>query len=156
MSAPLVHAESSARRYGGIASDYEDIHILMDSTKSTFPDNRHRCLTHQSWFTQNILPLIFGHQRVNSAGKTYNVKDIGEQHVTEDFKGRFIPSVQDYLENMTLEPWMNNSFGGAVPNSRKRVPIPEQKSKTIDFKDFNPKEDRKFTPRPPLGGDWLD
>ncbi len=30
---------------------------------------------------------------------------------------KFIPSVQDYLENMTLEPWMQNGMG--IPNSAK-------------------------------------
>lgn len=39
---------------------------------------------------------------------------MGEYHILEDFKMRFIPSVQDYLENLNVQPWMNN--GGGTPN----------------------------------------
>ena len=116
---PQIHADLSAKRYGGKPIDYLDIHILLDSTKGSFPDNRHRAITHNSWFTTNILPLIFGQTRINSDGKTYNVKDVGEHHILEDFRMKFIPSVQDYLENMSLEPWMNNGLG--VPNSAKML-----------------------------------
>ena len=114
---PKVHADNSANKFGGKPEDYMDIHLLMDSTKGTFPDNRHRAITHNSWFTTNILPLIFGQTRINSDGKEYNVKDVGEFHIMEDFRMKFIPSVQDYLENMTLESWMQN--GNGYPNSVK-------------------------------------
>lgn len=109
---PAIHAESSAKRYGGVADDYIDIHRLLDSTKAAFPNNVHRVLTHNSWFLVTILPMIFGEQRVNSDGKKYNVKDVGEYHVLEDFKMRFIPSVQDWLENMTVMTWMSGGPGG--------------------------------------------
>jgi hypothetical protein len=96
---PFIHAELSAKRFGGVPEDYLDIHELMDSSKAAFPNNAHRVLTHNSWFVVTILPKVFGHQRTNSAGKKYNVKDVGEYHILEDFKMKFIPSVQDYLEN---------------------------------------------------------
>ncbi len=80
---PQIHAELSAKRFGGKPNDYIDIHILLDSTKSTFPDNRHRAITHNSWFTTTILPLIFGQTRTNSDNKEYNVKDVGEYHILE-------------------------------------------------------------------------
>jgi len=114
---PFIHAQLSVKRYGGTIEDYLDIHELMDSSKAAFPNNGHRVLTHNSWFVVNILPKVFGHQRVNSDGKTYNVKDVGEYHILEDFKMRFIPSVQDYLEHLDVQPWMNN--GGDVPNRLK-------------------------------------
>lgn len=118
MAVPLIHAESSARKFGGVADDYLDIHVLMDSTKATFPDNRHRVITHNSWFTTNIIPMIFGHERTNSAGKKYSTKNVAELHVLEDFRMRFIPSIQDYVSNMSYEPWMNNGFG-ELPDSAK-------------------------------------
>jgi hypothetical protein len=111
---PYIHAELSAKRFGGIPEDYLDIHELMDSSKAAYPNNAHRVLTHNSWFVVTILPKVFGHRRVNSDGKKYNVKDIGEYHCLEDFKMKFIPSVQDYLENLVVQPWMNN--GGGSPN----------------------------------------
>lgn len=114
---PQLHAESSAKRFGGVAEDYIEIHELMDSTKAAFPNNGHRVITHNSWFVVHVLPKIFGHQRINSDGKSYSVKDVGEYHILEDFKNRFIPSVQDYLEHLDVQPWMNN--GGGVPNRLK-------------------------------------
>lgn len=114
---PYIHAELSAKRYGGVPDDYLDIHELLDSSKGAFPNNGHRAITHNSWFLVTILPKVFGHQRVNSDGKKYNVKDVGEYHVLEDFKMRFIPSVQDWLENLTILPWM--SGGSGTPNRLK-------------------------------------
>jgi hypothetical protein len=114
---PFIHAQLSVKRFGGIPEDYLDIHELMDSSKAAFPNNGHRVLTHNSWFVVNILPKVFGHQRKNSDGRTYNVKDVGEYHILEDFKMRFIPSVQDYLEHLDVQDWMNN--GSGVPNRLK-------------------------------------
>lgn len=114
---PYIHAELSAKRFGGVPEDYLDIHELLDSSKAAFPNNAHRVLTHNSWFCVTILPKVFGHQRVNSDGKKYNVKDIGEYHCLEDFRMKFIPSVQDYLENLVVQPWMNNGAGS--PNRCK-------------------------------------
>lgn len=122
---PQIHAENSAKRYGGTPEDYLDIHRLMDSTKSCISDNRHRFLTHNSWFITHVLPLIFGERRKNSDGKMYNVKDVGEYHVLEDFRMKFIPTPQDYAEHMTLEGWMNNAMG--TPNRMKNQVIGEVK-----------------------------
>lgn len=116
---PMIHAENSAKRYGGKAEDYIDIHELMDSTKATFPDNRHRTICHNSWFTTNIIPKIFGHMRVNSDNKKYSTKDVAEYHILEDFRMKFIPSVQDYLENMDMKSWMQNGLG--TPPSAKKL-----------------------------------
>lgn len=118
---PYIHAELSARRFGGTAEDYIDIHELLDSSKASFPNNGHRVVTHNSWFVVTILPRIFGHQRTNSEGRKYSVKDVGEYHILEDYKMRFIPTVQDYLEHLDVQPWMNN--GAGVPNRLKNKPF---------------------------------
>ena len=57
---PQIHAELSAKRYGGIPEDYLDIHKLMDSSKACIGNNKHRFLSHNSWFSTTIIPLIFG------------------------------------------------------------------------------------------------
>lgn len=119
MSKPYIHAQSSARRYGGVPEDYLDIHNLMDSSKGAICDNRHRTLTHNSWFLSVILERVFGVTRVNSDGKTYSVRDIGEQHILEDYGMRYIPSAQDYLEHMEFQPWMNNGKSGCPSSFRK-------------------------------------
>ncbi len=122
MSKPWIHAESSARKWGGQPEDYIAIHNLMDSSKSTIADSRHRALTHNAWFigAGGPLELIFGVTIANSAGRKVSVRDIGEQHVLEDFGGRFIPSAQDYLEGIPMLGWMVQGKG-APPNSFKVV-----------------------------------
>lgn len=122
MSKPWIHAESSARKWGGAPEDYIAIHNLMDSSKSTIADSRHRALTHNAWFigAGGPLELMFGVTLTNSAGRTVSVRDVGEQHVLEDFGGRFIPSAQDYLEGIPMQEWMAQGKG-APPNSFRVV-----------------------------------
>jgi hypothetical protein len=108
MSKPMIHARSSVRKWGGQPEDYMPIHNLMDSSKGTIADSRHRALTHNTWFIGPDGPLekIFGYEITNSDGRKVSVRDIGEQHVLEDFGNRFIPSAQDYLAEMEMKEWM--------------------------------------------------
>jgi hypothetical protein len=119
MSKPYIHAVSSAKRFGGVPEDYIEIHNLMDSSKGAICDNRHRALTHNSWFLSFILEKIFGVTITNSENKKISVRDIGEQHVAEDFRGKFIPTAQDYLQEMEMKDWMNNGRG--VPPSFQKI-----------------------------------
>ena len=122
MSKPWIHALSSSRKYGGKPEDYIEIHNLMDSSKSCMGDNRHRTLTHNSWFVGagGPLELIFGVAMKNSDGKIVSVRDIGEQHILEDFGMRFIPTPQDYLQEMEVCSWMSNGREDS-PSSYKRI-----------------------------------
>lgn len=119
MSKPWIHAVSSARRFGGTPEEYLEIHNLMDSSKAAIADNRHRALTHNSWFIGVILERVFGSTFTNSAGRVVSVRDIGEQHVLEDYGMRFIPSAQDFLQEMEFKDWMQNGRG--VPPSNARI-----------------------------------
>ena len=119
MSKPYIHAVSSAKRFGGVPEDYIEIHNLMDSSKGAICDNRHRALTHNSWFLSFILEKIFVVTITNSENKKISVRDIGEQHVAEDFRGKFIPTAQDYLQEMEMKDWMNNGRG--VPPSFQKI-----------------------------------
>lgn len=144
---PWIHAESSARRFGGKPEDYIEIHNLLDSSKGTIADQRHRALTHNAWFLSVILERIFGVTVKNSEGKLVSVREIGEQHVLEDFRGKFIPSAQDYLQTMEHHDWMENGKG--LPPScqklyRKKAPKPEkvlvpvQLPQKLDLPDYPP------------------
>lgn len=121
MAKPIIHAKSSAKRFGGKWEDYIAIHDLMDSSKGAIADNRHRTLTHNSWFISVILEKVFGHELINSDGRSVSVRDIGEQHILEDFRMKFIPTPQDYLVNMTMQPWMNNAMSGDTPSSSENL-----------------------------------
>lgn len=129
---PEIHAKSSAKRFGGVPDDYIEIHKLMDSSKGAIADNRHRALCHNAWFVSEILERIKFHNSthckpdgrfytiLNSAGKEISVRDIGEQHILEDFGMKFIPSAQDYLQEMEMKSWMNNGMG-EPPTSFKKI-----------------------------------
>lgn len=118
MSKPWIHSVSSARKFGGKPEDYLDIHNLMDSSKAALADNRHRALTHNAWFVGTILEKVFGVTITNSDGRVVSVRDIGEQHVLEDYGNRFIPSAQDFLQEIEYKEWMTNGKG-APPSFAK-------------------------------------
>lgn len=103
MAKPMIHARSSARKFGGKAEDYLPIHDFMDSSKSAEASAKHRVIFHTA-FGIFLVEKIFGHSIRNSDGKEVFVRDIAEQHVLEDL-GR-IPALNEFLEHMTLQPWM--------------------------------------------------
>lgn len=121
MADPQIHAENSAKRFGGKSEDYIDIHELLDSSGIAFPDLRHRALTHNSWFIKTILPKVFGRLRKNSDGNEIAVVLIGQWHVLEDYGGRFVPSAQDFIEQITFKDWMDTGKGGNVPPSHAKM-----------------------------------
>lgn len=136
MSKPWIHAKSSARKWGGIPEDYLPIHELMDSSKSVTSLPSHRILTHQSWFISTILPRIFGEVfNRKSDGKPVSTRDIGEQHVAEDFKG-FIPSASDFIDELNIQPWMMNGNGTppshAIITGKRKKPVSAQPAETTN------------------------
>ena len=108
MANPMVHSRSSVKRWGGKVEDYMAIHKLLDSPKATMNNNTSRMLTHNTWFAYEVIPLIFGYNIINSDGRSVDVVDIAMLHIAEDFRHKFIPTPQDYLQHMQVQPWMNN------------------------------------------------
>ena len=133
MAKPYIHAQSSARKFGGIPEDYIEIHNLLDSSKSVVADNRHRALTHNSWFLF-ILEKIFGITITNKDGNKVSVREIGEQHILEDFGGKFIPTPQDYISEMQFKDWMQNG-NGYPPSYEKLKPSEAPTAINISLKD---------------------
>jgi len=153
MSKPIIHAKSSVRKWGGIVEDYLPIHNFMDSSKSTFSDNRHRALTHNSWFIGPDGPLerAFGAEIINNDGRAIPTRDIGEQHVAEDFGG-YIPTVQDYLGNMAYCDWMGaNGMPGKLPPSAAKTRVKLRKEDTPAAKKIWEDVDKAASKAP----DWI-
>jgi hypothetical protein len=67
-----------------------------------------------------VLEKVFGDYIINSDEKKVCVRDLGEEHVVEDLGT--IPTVEQWLRNMPIEPWMF---------SAKHRPI--KKTRRIDF-----------------------
>jgi hypothetical protein len=108
MANPEIHSKSSVKRWGGKIEDYIKIHELLDSPKATMNNNTSRVLTHNTWFAYTIIPKIFGYNIINSNGKSVDTIDIAMLHIAEDFRGKFVPTPQDYLKHLEIQPWFNN------------------------------------------------
>lgn len=121
MAKAFIHARSSAAKFGGTPEEYEDIHIFLDGSKGAHPDNRHRAATHTAWFISYVIPRVFGHTRVNSAGRTYSTVDVAEQHILEDYSHKFIPTLSDFLGEMEMKDWMQNGRGDELPPSCRKL-----------------------------------
>lgn len=107
MAHSLHHAQSSARKFGGLAEDYISIHSWLDCTKQHLALPGHRALRHHAlgiWESE----AVFGLSITNSAGREVPVRFIAEQHVREDC--RCIPTVADWLKHLPIEPWMVNGM----------------------------------------------
>jgi hypothetical protein len=113
LSNAYIHAERSAKKWGGEPTDYLAIHRWIDQVKSQVGDNRHRAVLHNAWGI-HLAVDVFGNFITNSAGKRVFVKEIGEQHVIEDLG--FIPSLSDCLAGLKLEPWL----AGALARSERQ------------------------------------
>ena len=86
------------------------------------------------FWIQEVMVPIYGHTLTNSDGKLVSVKDICEQHILEDYRHKFIPTPQDFIQEMEFKQWMQN--GRAVPESSKKLyktkEQPDYSSKNID------------------------
>lgn len=103
MPKPLVHAEVSVSRWGGVVDDYLPIHEKMDTTKMAHAEATHRCVFHSA-FGIFLIEDIFGRTITNADGKVVHVRDVAEQHVIDDLG--FIPSLSDWLREMPVQAWM--------------------------------------------------
>ena len=164
MAKPFIHSKSSAHKFKGKSSDYDEIHNMMDSSKAFFPDNRHRAIFHHSGgsfymekmfgiyfegikkiqekynlpdsFEDDVIKFLkdnrqYGTTFKNSDNKEVSVRDIVEQHCLEDYKFKFMPTAQDFLQEMDFLPWMQNGMGEAPTSHKKLIggePLPTKKS----------------------------
>lgn len=107
MAHPILHAKSSAKKFGGKPEDYIHLHNWLDETKSWVGHSIHRMFRHHS---EGIFEMekIFGPFFVNSDGKTVYTRYVGEQHVKEDCYNH-IPSAKEWinaLDSKEKPAWM--------------------------------------------------
>jgi hypothetical protein len=129
MAHPYHHAVSSARQFGGVPEDYQAIHDWFDETKSMIADVRHRAARHHAegiFVCEQVFGTTIRLSTCKTCGKPLDghpmaapetdhpalakqipVRWVGEQHVREDLG--FIPSLQDWLKDLPLQPWMMRS-----------------------------------------------
>lgn len=108
------HARSCQSKWGGDAEDYIEVHELIDSSKRTLGDVRHRAMYHHTegvWLCQRV----FGRTITTSAGRGVPVRLIAERHVLEDLG--WLPTPGDYFRGLPLQPWMGGAQHKTLPLS---------------------------------------
>jgi hypothetical protein len=118
---PWTHAVSSAKKYGGTPNCYLKLHETMDSVKAHFPSNFGRCVFHSSYGAYVLIPMIFGPTITNCNGRQISSSQLAEDHILEDFKGKFIPTIQDWFDGCELKPWMCNGIANSIPPSYENM-----------------------------------
>ena len=98
MAHPILHAKSSAKKFGGKWEDYIHLHEWLDETKGWYGHSFHRMFRHHS---EGIFEMQqrFGSEFKNSDGKTVYTRYVGELHVREDLNG-YVPTAKEWLTAM--------------------------------------------------------
>jgi len=111
----------SAKKFGGVPEDYQQIHDFFDWSKIAYAHMKHRAILHNT-FGIYVCEKVFGTTIEVTGGKKVSVRDVAEQHILDDLG--FIPTVEDWLKHLELaEPWMR---------AEKRT----GKKKTLNLEDF--------------------
>lgn len=117
---PFLHGRIHAKKYGGRPEDYADIDDFIDSSKTAVADVRHRAILHSA-FGCFLVEKMFGRTRFNSDGKEYSPRDIAEDHILQDLG--FVPTMEQYLNNMTIQPWMSGTEKKNARNPSKFIKL---------------------------------
>lgn len=101
----LQHAENSAKRFGGVPSDYFKIHEVLDLSKMFIADWRHRALMHSTFGVHLLEKYIMGPTfKRESDGVELSTRTVATQHIIEDLGVLLTPG--EFLREMPLRSWM--------------------------------------------------
>lgn len=124
MGDPLQHARSSADKFGGEASDYLEIHQILDSSKLFLADWRHRSVLHNTFgvhLMENwIIGLTFERE---SDGVEVCTRTVVTQHIMEDLN--MVPTLGEFLREMPIRRWMMRATAKEIERM-KGTSIPEE------------------------------
>lgn len=103
---PIFHAKIHAKQWGGEPDEYIKIDEFIDSSKFHFENVAHRVLLHSS-FGVMMAEQFFGNSFTNSVGRTVPIREVAINHIRQDLG--FVPSVDNWLNNLQLQPWMSGT-----------------------------------------------
>jgi hypothetical protein len=75
----------------------------MDTSKELCADNRHRLLLHTSWGIRRVALPIFGPVIEHAEGRVRTKRVLEMDHVLADFRGRFLPTLGDFVREIADE-----------------------------------------------------
>ena len=113
---PLQHAQISEKTYGGLWTDYIEIHNFLDSSKAACAHFKHRFLLHHTEGIE-LGARIFGETVTNSENEQIEIKRLLTDHLIEDV-GRVV-SVEDWARN--LLPKTDDSFFKFLDKKRRSI-----------------------------------
>ncbi len=113
---PLQHAQISQKTYGGLWTDYIEVHNFLDSSKAACAHFKHRLLLHHTEGIE-LGVRIFGETLINSENKTIETRQLLTDHLIEDV-GRVV-SVEDWARD--LLPDSNGSFYKYLTKKREQI-----------------------------------
>lgn len=123
MAHPYYHSLSSAKKFGGQASDYIHLHQFFDQTKAHLADPRHRIILHNT-LGIFLLEQVFGPTFIRqSDGKTLPTRLIGEQHIQEDMG--HIPTLEQALSDTPITMKLMKNARALSKELRQEDLIPE-------------------------------
>jgi hypothetical protein len=129
---PLQHAQISAKKYGGVWTDYIELHNFLDSSKATCAHFKHRFLLHHAQGI-DLAVRLFGEQMTNSEGQTVLTRRILTDHLIEDV-GKIV-SVEDWAK--ALMPKTNAPFYQFLAKKRQQIETEEIKDESELLDAFN-------------------
>lgn len=129
---PLQHAQISAKTYGGIWTDYIELHNFLDSSKASCAHFKHRFLLHHAEGIE-LAVCLFGEQITNSVGKSISIRQILTDHLIEDV-GKIV-SIEDWARD--LMPKNDTPFYQSLAKKREKIETGEIKGERELLTVFN-------------------
>ena len=129
---PLQHANISAKTYGGVWTDYIELHNFLDSSKAACAHFKHRFLLHHAEGIELAVSL-FGEQITNSAGQTISIRRILTDHLIEDV-GKIV-SIEDWARD--LMPKNDTPFYQFLAKKRAQIEADEIRGERELLNAFN-------------------
>ena len=96
MAHAVIHAKSSAKKYGGLYTDYLHLHEFLDESKLWCPDSVHRMFRHHTFGIYEA-EHRFGTHFTNSDGKVVYTRYILTDHIKEDCYGH-VPTPIEWIQ----------------------------------------------------------
>lgn len=113
---PLQHAQISAKTFGGVWTDYIELHNFLDSSKSSCAHFKHRFLLHHAEGI-DLAVRLFGEQITNSEGQIITTRQILTDHLIEDVG--CIVSIEDWAKG--LVPKKDTPFYQFLARKREQI-----------------------------------
>ena len=129
---PLQHANISAKTYGGVWTDYIELHNFLDSSKAACAHFKHRFLLHHAEGI-DLAVRLFSEKLTNGDGQTISTCQILTEHLIEDV-GRIV-SIEDWANG--LMPKADSRFYQFLAKKRAQIEADEIRGETELLNAFN-------------------